>query len=382
MRRIALGLEMSDSFDYGVMRGVIQYAKVHRSWRLYGYGWMFLPLGSLEQWSGDGVIVRLQYREDLSFLKELKCPVIDLAEAFPQPEISSARNNDLETGRIAAVHFRERGFSSFAYCGISGVQWAQLRLEGFLRGNELARVSSFERPLRWWLMNSYSQELAAFLKKLPMPSALFCCNDKVGLRISGLCETIGIRIPHDLAVLGVDNDEIVCELANPSLSSVELASEQIGWEAARLLDEKMNRIARHEATVRTIAPVGIRQRGSTETHATHDPLVQGVLRCVTGKEGYRKSVQDVVNELAVSRRVLEKRFKLVTNSTIHERIVLQRIQHARDLLETSNEKVDSIARACGFGSSQRFFVQFRRYTGMTTNEYRLRRRRTHGSPGI
>jgi LacI family transcriptional regulator len=222
--------------------------------------------------------------------------------------------------------------------------------------------------------------LATFLRKLTKPTALFCCNDKVALRISNLSETIGVHVPQDIALLGVDNDEIVCELANPGISSVELSAEQIGWEAAKLLDDNMNRIERPGTIVRTVHPAGIRQRGSTETHATHDSLIQGVLRHISGREGYRMSVQDVANAFAVSRRVLEKRFKRETNSTIHERILAQRIHRARDLLETGDEKVDTIAHACGFGSSQRFYVQFRRFTGMTPIEYRSRRRqvqRTH-----
>ena len=367
---------MSDSFDQGVMRGIGRYARIDRNWRLHGYGWMFSPLGSLQQWQGDGVIVRLQYLEDLSFVRNLNCPIVDIAEAFPTREISTVRNDDVETGRIAAAHFREKGFSSFAFCGISDVRWAHHRLEGFLSGIEVASVPVFERPLRWWLQHSYSPDLAVFIKTLPKTVAIFGCNDKVALRISNVCDITNVHIPEEVALLGVDNEEILCELANPSLSSIELAADRIGWEAAQLLDHLMNCDNAFPNLNRTVSPVAVVQRGSTETYATQDQLVRNALQCINGTDGHSMTVQAVVKRLAVSRRVLEKRFKQATGQTIHDRIVLQRIRRAQNLLETSDQKVDTIAAEVGFGSSQRFFVQFRRHTGMTPNEFRSRRRRT------
>ncbi len=363
---------LSDYYDHGIARGIVRYAKGQADWQLYGHGWMFSPLEDLSSWSGDGVIARVEFEDDARHLAELRCPVVDVANAFPYTGIHSVSNDDEETGRLAARHFRRNGFSTFAYCGVSPAEWSRQRLKGFREEAGTNEIPTFERPLHWWLEESYSLELALFLARLPKPAALFACNDKVGLRVSSVCANEGFAVPDDIAILGVDNEDIPCELANPSLSSVELRLEEIGTRAAytlRLLMEG-SRDATTPRRENGVPPSDVVERRSTATYASDNPLVVELFRAIRSDGGHLKSVPDVVSELAVGRRTLETHFKKETGYSLHQALIAEKIRVACHLLRTTSDKIESIAVAAGFHSTQRFFAHFRRLTGTTPARFR------------
>ena len=392
MKHIALGMELADYYDHGIARGIIRYAKGRPDWQLYGHGWMFSPLDDLAHWTGDGVIARIEYASEAEVASRLECPVVDVANTFPIPDVNIVSNGDMETGRLAGRHFRANGFNDFAFCGVAPAEWSRLRLEGFREAVETHEVPVFERPLEWWLEETYSVELALFLTRLPKPVAIFTCNDKTGLRVSSTCFTEGIRVPEQVAILGVDNEDIPCELANPSLSSIALQLEKIGATAAAKLDGLLGgngggffrdappssprsaSLHLHSSDPDPVAipPLEVVERRSTSTYASSNPLVMEVSRLIRGENGHLREVDDLVEELSVSRRTLESQFKQETGRTLHDAITLQRIHVATRLLRTTNSKLDTIAQESGFGSVQRFFAHFKRHTGTTPNRFRLR----------
>ncbi|MFW6250249.1 MAG: substrate-binding domain-containing protein [Alkalispirochaetaceae bacterium] len=374
MKRIALGMGLSDYYDHGIARGIVRYAKREPGWQLYGHGWMFSPLEDFATWDGDGVIARIEYPEDAKRLSHLCCPVVDVANAFRLSEIHNVANDDRETGRLAARHFGENGFTTFAYCGVTPGEWSRLRLQGFREQTGLQELPVFERPLRWWLQESYSVELALFLARLTKPVALFACNDKVGLRVSSVCAAEGIAVPEEVAILGVDNEDIPCELANPSLSSIELRLEEIGAKAAARLDQLMNprgSLVPAEDSLR-VPPMGVIERKSTSAYASDNPLVVEVFRLIRADDGHLKSVSDLVEELAVGRRTLEMQFKRETGQTLHHALITQKIRIASHLLRTTTYTMEAVAEEAGFGSMQRFFAHFRKQTGTTPAQFRRR----------
>lgn len=379
MKRIALGLALSDYYDHGIARGIVRYARMKPGWQLFGHGWMFSPLEDLTSWRGDGVITRIESLREIEVMKNLPCPVIDVANGSRTEGIHRVYNNDIATGRIAGTHFIGNGFRSFAYCGISDGQWSRERRQGFLETisaiADAPDVPRFERPLEWWLKEPYSFELALFLARLPKPTGLFACNDKAGLRVSITCASQGIAVPEDIAILGVDNEEIPCELANPSMSSIELQLERIGYSAARVLDRLISpgsSPAREGDTDITIDPFQVIERRSTALYASEDPLVGEVFRVIRSDQGHTRSVSEIANELAVGRRTMEKHFREETGRTVHGAIVEQRVRVAAHLLKTTQLKTEAVAREAGFGSMQRFFAHFRHHLGVTPHQYRSR----------
>ncbi|MFO8063071.1 MAG: XylR family transcriptional regulator [Spirochaetia bacterium] len=389
MKHIALGMELADYYDHGIARGIIRYAKGRPDWLLYGHGWMFSPLDDLADWTGDGVIARIEYAAEAELASQLPCPVVDVANTFPMPDVHVISNGDLETGRLAARHFKANGFSNFAFCGVAPAEWSRLRLEGFREEVGRQELPVFEQPLEWWLEETYSVELALFLSRLPKPVSVFACNDKAGLRVSSTCASEGIAVPDQVAILGVDNEDIPCELANPSLSSVALQLEKIGATAAARLDRLFGgnggELLSEAPLVSSggvelvdgakpivIPPLEVVERRSTSAYASSNPLVVEAFRLIRGEDGHRFEISDLVTELSVSRRTLESQFKHETGRTLHDAITLQRIRIATRLLRTTNLKLEAIAQESGFGSVQRFFAHFKRHTGTTPNRFRLR----------
>lgn len=382
MKRIALGMGLSDYYDHGIARGVVRYAKTRPGWQLHGYGCMFSPLESLSKWHGDGVIARIEYAEDAQVVTGLSCPVVDVANAFPVSNAVSVANDDFQTGSMAGRFFSENGFSTFAYCGVSDVRWSASRREGFLAQSGKRAVSVFERPLRWWLDEEYSMELELFLSRLAKPVALFACNDKAGLRVSSTCAHQGFSVPDEVAILGVDNEDIPCELANPTLSSIQLQLEELGRLAAARLDAMMSdqsagveRVASseiHQPGQLQVSPGNVVERKSTSAYVSTNPIVVDVFRRIRSDQGHLKSVSDLVRELPVGRRSIEMQFKRETGHTIHEAIVSQRIKIATQLLRTTDHTVEAIAEDAGFGSLQRFFSNFRDHVGTTPARFRRR----------
>ncbi|WP_319560550.1 XylR family transcriptional regulator [Marispirochaeta sp.] len=372
MKHVALGMGLSDYYDHGIARGIVRYAKEQPGWRLYGHGWMFSPLEDLSNWNGDGVIARIEYEEQVQSFSKLECPVVDVANAFRIPRVFNVSNDDYETGKLAGRYFSENGFTSFAYCGTSPGEWSRERLEGFKTETGFGDLPCFERPLKWWLKETYSVELALFLAKLPRPAALFTCNDKVGLRVSSICAGEGFAVPDELAILGVDNEDIPCELANPSLSSIELRLETIGAMAAARLDELMRSPGStpRETKAVKVTPMDIIERKSSSAYASRDPLVVDVFRLIRAQDGHLRSVSDLVEELAMGRRSLETRFKQETGKTLHQSLISQKIRVASRILRTTNKTMEAVADEAGFGSTQRFFAHFRKQTGTTPADYR------------
>jgi LacI family transcriptional regulator len=359
---------INDHYEHGIARGVIRYAKEQEYWKLYGYGWMFQPLEDLQHWKGDGIIARIESEEEASRLKALRLPVVDVAGAYTVPEFSQVNNDDLLTGEKAAGYLAGRGFSRFAFCGVSGVGWSSKRKEGFVRGLNVGSVPVFERELSWWEQLEHSDDLYSWLSGLSRPRAVFACNDTAGVKLSIICSELGIAVPAGIGILGVDNEDILCELSAPALSSINLDCEKIGYEAAahihRIVEEKK---VRREVFV---PPGGIIERETTNIFVCDDPTVEQAVRFITSKAGKGISVADTANALFVSRRSLEKKFVRFLGKSVYTVILETRIGCAKDLLRSTGKTVEAVAEESGFNTLQRFYAVFARLTGKTPGQFR------------
>ena len=373
-KKIALCMGLNDYYEHGIARGVVRYAKEHPSWKLYGYGWMFRPVDQLEFWQGDGIITRVESREEADRLSALKLPVVDVAGAYIRTDFHQVNNDDFLTGIKAGEYLISCGFKHMAFCGVKNVGWSKCRLEGFTKsiGPVCPNISVFEQSLSWWEHLEESANLEEWLETLEYPTGIFACNDTAGVKLSELCRQKEIPIPETIAILGVDNEDILCELSSPSLSSITLDCQSIGYRAASLLDEILIHPDKHlkKGPGILIPPGEINERESTSVFTCEDKLVEQAVRFIRahGIEGI--NVGDVLDYIPVSRRNLEIRFKKERERTLLEEILRVRIDHAKTLLKRTNLTIAEISDESGFGTLQRFHLLFRKHIGCTPGQYR------------
>jgi len=369
---------LSDSYEHGIARGVVKFAKAHVDWDLFGYGWMFRPFDTVEAWRGDGIIARIESEADARRLRALRCPVVDVAGAYALSSFWSVVNDDVATGRKAGGYLLSCGFRRFAFCGVTGAGWSEKRASGFLSAVEKAdpAPSVFSQSLPWWERVASRGQLAQWLLGLTCPVGLFACNDTAGLKVAGLCRELGIAVPEAVAIIGVDNEDVLCEMASPSLSSIELDCEEIGYRAAVLLSDLLVTATGGSARKRPVlvAPREIVERESTRVYTSDDPLVQQTMRFIRVNCARPFTVNAILKVVPASRRNLESRFKKATGRTLKEEIVRARLSQARALLRSTRLTIADIAAQSGFTSVQRFHEVFRDAETITPGAYRLGKR--------
>jgi LacI family transcriptional regulator len=387
MRNIALYIELSDFYEHGIARGIVRFAKTKPDWRLYGYGWMFRALTDIERWSGDGIIARVEDARSADRLSDLGLPIVDVAGAYSRPHFRSVTNDDFLTGYQAAIHLLGCGFSRFAFLGVAQTRWSELRREGFRKALEQhgrsAALPAFERSLAWWEGRALGSDpkmgaLKSFLSGLEAPTALFACNDTTGLRATELAGALGLGVPEALAILGVDNEDILCELAAPSLSSIMLDCEAIGFRAAAALDAILEGRAERgagglpEGSRVSVPPKEVVERESTRTFACEDELVARAVTFIRSHAHEGIDVSDILAVVSASRRSLETRFRAAMGRSLHEEIARAKLNRAKRFLRETSHTLDRVADEAGYGALQRFHEAFRKAEGVSPGEWRKR----------
>jgi LacI family transcriptional regulator len=372
---VLLFLESSREFGRGLLHGIARYSRLHGPWRVYRRSAGLES--SFPQWQNlkiDGAIVR-----DVKMVQNLTgagIPVIfaqhKKATTSPFPIIIT---DSAAIGQMAAEHFLERGFVHFGYCGYDEFVWSKLRAQHF---SERLKAAGFETSLyrqprrvaqRAW--KSEQHLIADWLMSLPKPAALMCCNDDRALQAIEACKLAELHVPDEIAVLGVDNDVLICDLADPPISSVALNTEVAGHEAAKLLDHLMAGGSMEGQTV-PVRPTHIVTRMSTDILAVTDPAVASALRFIRLNAHRMIQVNDVVEATNVSRRVLEKRFKTILRRSVHQEIRRVRVGHIVALLVDTHMRIREIAAKAGFDGVEHISRYFRHETGVSLREYRKR----------
>lgn len=372
MIQIGLKLRFQDGYDMAVANGVVRYAKGKSGWQLRGQGPWFFPLDSDSLSNCDALIARIENDEEALACAALGIPVVDIAGASSLKLFSQVRNDDYETGVRAGRYLHALGNKNFAWCGVDGVHWARERLVGYVSaiGKNPEQIARFSRPLPWWRqIYDASPELESWLVSLPKPTSLFCSNDLSAMKVEVAAQRLGIHIPAELTVLGVDNETLLCELATPSISSIQPNCELIGYQAAAMLDSLLESRT-GKIHIQRIACKEVTERESTALIAEKDPVVAQALRTIRDEASQGISVGDVVERSEVSRRNLEMRFKQARGKTLWEEICDQRLLLATLALRHSRSTIADIAKECGFGSVHRFYTLFKRKYGTTPNIWR------------
>ncbi|MCL5282804.1 MAG: DNA-binding transcriptional regulator [Planctomycetes bacterium] len=370
-----LFVETSREFGRGLLHGIARYSRLHGPWRVYR--WPGALDSSLPEWKSlqiDGAIVR-----DVKVVERLAHSGIPVIFAQHNKEsyapFPSIITDGALIGGMGAEHFLDRGFRNFAYCGLDEFAWSRGRALYFRQRLEQAgfEVSPYRTPAskRGRALRNEQSQIADWIRQLPKPAAVMCCNDDRALLVIEACKLAGCSVPDDVAVLGVDNDVLVCDLADPPISSIALNTESAGYEAARLLDQLMKGGAMVGQVI-PVQPTHIVTRMSTDMLAVTDPDVAAALGFIRRHANRLIQVDNVVEATTASRRVLEKRFKAILHRSVHQEIRRIRVNNIVRLLVGTDLSVADIAAHCGFDGVEHIARYFRKETGVSLREYRKR----------
>lgn len=384
--KVALLIETSNAYARGLLSGIQTYIRENRPWSIYlaEHGRGDVPPPWLKDWDGHGIIARVENEAIARALEPLAIPIVDMSAGRLLPRLPWCETDDAEIARQAANHFLERGFRNFAYCGDDRFFWSVARREKFIEAvNQAGYTVQTYRPPEHLEpepeADAQTDAIGAWLQTLPRPAAVFACYDIRGRQVLDACRRLDIPVPDQIAVLGVDNDELLCSLAHPPLSSVIPNVIRTGYEAAALLDRMMS-----GATVgpeaRLIPPLGVAVRQSTDVLAVEDPNVARAVRFIREHACEGIHVEDVVKDSGLSRRLLETRFKRLLARSPHEEITRVQLLRVKELLAETDLPLAEIADRTGFRYVEYLSAVFKSKIGMPPgayrNEHRPRRRRS------
>ena len=373
MRRrlqVALLVETSNSYARGLLDGVISYVREHESWSIYlpeqrrGEH----PPAWLGRWTGDGIIAHVENVDIARAVARTRLPVIDVSAARTLPDIPWVETDDETIAGLAVEHLLERGFRRLAFCGDPRFNWSNWRCEQFQRlaGEAGCATWVYQSPASGKRTVSWAREherLAAWIKTLPRPLGIMACYDIKAQQLLDACRDLGVAVPEEIAVIGVDNDHLICELCTPPLSSVIPDTHRTGYIAAELLDQMMR--GKKVATMtHLVKPLGVCTRRSTDVLAIEDPDVAAALRFIREYACQGIQVGDVMREVPLSRRVLESRFVRLLGRTPHEEILLVKLDRVKRLLRGTDLPIKAIAHRSGFTSEDYLSVAFKRTEGL------------------
>jgi LacI family transcriptional regulator len=378
---VALLIETSNSYARGLLRGVRAYLGEHRPWSIYlpeaGRG--DIPPTWLKSWRGDGIIGRFENKRIARIIRDCHAPAVDLSAGRLVPELPCLETDNQEIARLAFEHLYERGYRSFAYCGDDRFAWSIDRgfwFSQFANKSECCSCSVFRPGRRRRAAAKWEQEdtdLAGWIAWLPKPCGLMACYDIRGRRVLEICRRLGVSIPDELAVVGVDDDDLLCNLADPPLTSVIPDTHRTGYQAAEIL-ESMMAGEPVEPGVRLVKPTGIVTRQSSDGLATVDANVSTAVRFIRDHACDGIKVDDLLRAIPVSRRVLDGRFKKTLGCTPHEEILRVRLQRVKRLLEVTDLPLAAIADRAGFKHVDYLSAVFRRQFHQPPSQYRAEHR--------
>jgi LacI family transcriptional regulator len=364
------------------LHGISDYVRVHGSWAIYleRHHLYDVPPAWLKTWRGNGVIARVENPRLVQAIQARKVPVVDLRGLDMQTHMPAIMTDDEAGARLAAEHFIDRGFRTFAYCGFPGTHYSDERGHFFHRviteaGFQCSIYEPSGHDRRADIVQREQQgfvgeeKLAAWLRGLRKPVGLMACNDARGQQVLNACRDVGIEIPDEMAVVGVDNDEVVCDLCDPPLSSVVPNTRKIGFEAASLLERMMAGAPVPEDPI-YISPVGIVARRSSDVLAIEDADLAGAVRFIRDHACEGITVEDVLTQIPLSWSGLERQFSKILGRSPKAEITRVQLERVKHLLSETDLPLKDIAARSGFAHTEYLSVVFKKKTGQTPGQYR------------
>ncbi len=373
-RRVALLIESSNAYARGLLQGVVRYIREHSPWLFYipEQGRGDVPPGWLANWQGDGIIARIENEKIARAVAASGLPAIDVSAARMLPSLPWVETDDAAISRLAAEHLLDRGFKNFGYCGDARFNWSNWRAEHFEKYIRDAGGKCHHYQTAITLpapLEEQVSEIGKWLRKLPKPVAVMACYDIRGQQVLDACRNVGLSVPDEVAVIGVDNDALLCDLSSPPLSSVIPNTQRTGYEAAELLDKMMSGRT-VEAKAHLITPVGVATRQSTDTLAVDDPNIARAVRHIREHAFEQINIESVLKVVPLSRRLFESRFKKCLGHTPHEEIIRVRMNRVKEMLTETDLSLADIAERTGFEHVEYLSAAFKKREGVSPNRYR------------
>jgi LacI family transcriptional regulator len=364
-----------------LINGVLRYAGEH------GCNWTYitapeslaLSVLDLRGWRGDGIIAALNTPAEATCAKSLSLPVVNISGTLPKSPVPRVIVDSRVVGELAAEHLIERGFQEFAYYGLRSVAYSVVRQEGFearlaqarLRNTSLLMPPTYRaRSMEW---RDQQRKLVQWLGRLSKPVGLFAVTDYRARQALDACRQVGLRVPQQVAVIGVDNEEVICAHVQPKLTSVARNNQLEGYRAAAMLDQLIRRKP-VPSPEESIPPLGVVSRESTETVAFQDPRLCEAIDFLNNHIAAPLGVQELASHVGVSRRWMEYAFREALGESPYQYIRRRRLKMAQRLLEKNDRaKIYEVAQLTGFSSAKQFSMAFSQEFGASPREYQRTR---------
>jgi len=380
MLRLLIISDFTEAFPSKLLKGIVQYSRRKEQWSICRMPPAYKKLIGIpgvvrwaKSWGADAVIGQFEQTDDVG--QFAVNGIVAVAQDFKQRfnNIPNITADYVGTGRMAARFFLEHGFRNFGFFGFRNVCWSDERCDGFWQEVEASGHSetfytyNLQDIDKLWF---YEQDkLTDWLRAIPKPIGIMACDDNQGNNIVEACHAAGIKIPSEVSVLGVDNDELLCNLGSTPLSSIQINIEEGGYQTAALIEQ---RVLHPETPLKDVVlkPVKIIGRMSTAAYATQDEQIQKAIQFIHRNVMKKISVEDVTDEVALSRRLLERRFKKVTGQTLYQYITDVKLkQFAQMLLDTDSQLID-IALSLGESDTKSISRRFKQIYGCSPIQWR------------
>jgi LacI family transcriptional regulator len=378
--RVALAVPQGLAFLERLLHGIAEFARGHGSWT---FTRVPEALGTsatwLRHWSGDGAFVLAVTGADVRGARGLPFPVVNLASHRAETGLPTVVVDHGQVGEVAAGHLIERRFQRFGYYGTAGLWYSRLRRDGFSRavaraGGSCQVLEPRVHPGARGSWRDETRQLDAWLRRLRAPVGIMASTDLRAGMVLEACRRLGLRVPQEVAVVGVDNDPVFAEFSEPPLTSVSRNDHEVGRKAAELLAALMGapRAGRRrpQACVLLVPPDGVIQRGSTATVAIEDPVIGRAVQYIGEHLGETLRIPVLLKAAPLSRRAFEYRFRAAMGLSPADYILRARIDAAQALLADPASKIATVGAACGFASARRFRQAFVRRVGQTPSRFR------------
>lgn len=363
--RVAILVDTTTLWSRELIEGILKYTKEHGPWHIHlepqpRDDQLHLP----ENWQGQGIIARVSTKKMAKQLDVMKMPVVNISvvpvKGITYPKVIT---NPQSEARLAYDTFRTRGFNHLAYIG-------DLRQEYVA---EHFRIYKCELENAGYTPLTFNPEvdglLEEWLKQIPKPIGIYCWGPSLGHRVIDACQLEGINVPHDVAVLGSNYDELLSESSYPPQAGIRMNSKQIGKTAASILDDMMHG-KKPKQTEWLLEPKGVVEKLSIDIMAVEDQRMASVMRYLNAHALEPITIDDILKKNPMARRSLERKFRQLFGCSIVEQIRQLRINHARLLLADTDDPVTLISENCGFSSYNYLNRIFKQSTGISPSQYR------------
>lgn len=379
MKRVFVQLEAGRGYGRDLLKGIYDYNKRYSNWEIIFEPAYYLKINDtrdvvdmIKLMKPDGCI--LEHIEQPGKLADLGIPIIQVSSADHVAAFPCLKGNYAADGKMAFDYFVNAGFNKLGFFGVEHLEWSKVRLESFKQQAALAGIPVYDHHFKVNKNNDLHQNfnyLITWLNSLPKPIGILCCNDDFGQMLINACSIGNIKVPHEIAVLGIDNDELLCNIASPNLSSIARNHVKAAFNTCEILDSMMRKDSKESPLVINLTePTDIVVRASTDIIASNDEEVIKAIRHIRQFVHLPLTVGDIVKVTNLSRRALYTRFKLITGNTINEEIQKQKLKKFKELLKDQKLSIKEVAFQLGFDDTSHVSRWFAAIEGVSPAKWR------------